>query len=126
MRPYPVTLDKRRLATPTEASSLVPASGVEWQKISAKAKRPYHFRPKAEPFAFAGIYDVWKGDGGRAITSFSIVTTDAAPSVAQYRSSSRIRRSTRGCAGTTDQAAALIMRSWPQVGNVVAESHGSA
>jgi putative SOS response-associated peptidase YedK len=27
---------------------------------------------------------VWKGDGGKAITSFAIVTTDAAPSVAQY------------------------------------------
>ena len=49
-------------------------------------------------FALAGIYDVWKGDGGRSITSFFIDTTDAAPSVAQYRSSSRIRRSTRGCA----------------------------
>jgi putative SOS response-associated peptidase YedK len=52
----------------------------------AKAKRPYHFRPKAEPFAFAGVYDVWKSDGGRAITSFAIVTTDAASSVAQYHS----------------------------------------
>ena len=36
------------------------------------------------PFALAGVYDVWKGDGGKAITSFAIVTTDAAPSVAQY------------------------------------------
>ena len=27
---------------------------------------------------------MWKGDGGRAVTSFAIVTTDAAPSVAQY------------------------------------------
>jgi hypothetical protein len=27
---------------------------------------------------------VWKGDGGKAITSFAIVTTDAAPSVSQY------------------------------------------
>jgi hypothetical protein len=31
--------------------------------------------PKAEPFALAGVYDVWKGDGGKAITSFAIVTT---------------------------------------------------
>jgi putative SOS response-associated peptidase YedK len=63
----------------------VPATGwYEWQKINAKTKRPYHFKPKAEPFSFAGVYDVWKGDGGRAITSFAIVTTDAAPSTAQY------------------------------------------
>ena len=58
----------------------------EWQKLDEKGKRkrPYHFKPKAEPFALAGVYDVWKGDGGRAITSFAIVTTDAASSVAQY------------------------------------------
>jgi putative SOS response-associated peptidase YedK len=51
------------------------------------ARRPrslFHFQPKAAPFAFAGVYDVWKGDGGMAITSFAIVTTDAAPSTRQY------------------------------------------
>jgi putative SOS response-associated peptidase YedK len=64
---------------------LVPASGwYEWQKVTARSKRPFHFQPKAEPFAFAGVYDVWKGDGGRAITSFAIVTTEAAPSTASY------------------------------------------
>ena len=49
----------------------------EWQKLDEKGKkkRPYHFKPKIEPFALAGVYDVWKGDGGRAITSFAIVTT---------------------------------------------------
>src|SRR5262245_60798962 len=41
-------------------------------------------RPAATPFAFAGVYDVWKGRNGPAITSFALVTTDAAPSVAQY------------------------------------------
>jgi len=35
----------------------VPATGwYDWQKISAKAKRPYHFTPKATPFAFGGVY----------------------------------------------------------------------
>ncbi len=64
---------------------LVPTTGwYEWQKITAKQKQPYHFRPKAEPFAFAGIYDVWKGKDKPTITSFSIVTTAAAPSVATY------------------------------------------
>jgi putative SOS response-associated peptidase YedK len=29
----------------------------------------------AKPFAFGGVYDVWRGDGGKTITSFSIVTT---------------------------------------------------
>jgi hypothetical protein len=39
---------------------------------------------EATPFALACVYDVWKGDGGKAITSFAIVTTNAAPSVAQH------------------------------------------
>lgn len=64
---------------------LVPASGwYEWQKINSKTKKPFHFRPKAEPFAFAGVYDVWRADGGPGITSFAIVTTDAAPSTKAY------------------------------------------
>jgi putative SOS response-associated peptidase YedK len=64
---------------------LVPTTGwYEWQKTSAKTKKPFHFQPKTAPFAFAGVYDVWKGDGRMAITSFAIVTTDAAPSTQQY------------------------------------------
>src|SRR5262249_46456577 len=64
---------------------LVPASGwYEWQKLDAKKKRPIHMRPAAAPFALAGVYDVWKGGNGHGITSFAIVTTDAAPSVAEY------------------------------------------
>jgi putative SOS response-associated peptidase YedK len=41
-------------------------------------------RAAAAPFALAGVYDVWKDANGQAITSFAIVTTDAAPSVVQY------------------------------------------
>ncbi len=64
---------------------LVPASGwYEWEKTGAKTKRPFHFKPKAEPFAFAGVYDVWKGDGGPGVTSFAIVTTEATPATASY------------------------------------------
>ena len=64
---------------------LVPATGwYEWQKTGPKTKRPWHFQPSAKPFAFAGVYDIWKGDGGKAITSFAIVTTAAAPGTAAY------------------------------------------
>ena len=43
---------------------LVPASGwYEWQKIDSKTKKPHHFQPVAKPFAFAGVWDVWNGDG---------------------------------------------------------------
>jgi hypothetical protein len=42
---------------------------------------------------------VWKGDGGRAVTSSAIVTTNTAPSVSQF--DDRMH-------GTSDQAAALM------------------
>jgi putative SOS response-associated peptidase YedK len=92
---------------------LVPASGwYEWQKVNAKTKRPYHFKPKAEPFAFAGVYDVWKGDGGRGITSFAFVATDAAPSTAQYHDRMPVvledSQFDEWMRGTPDQAAALM------------------
>src|SRR5262249_37153490 len=65
---------------------LVPTTGCyEWQKITPKQKQPYHFRPTGQPFAFGGIYDVWKGQSKPTITSFSIVTTAAAPSTAPYQ-----------------------------------------
>ena len=64
---------------------LVPATGwYEWQKLDAKTRKPYHFAPVARPFALAGVYDVWRGDGRPAVTSFSIVTTEAAPGTAAY------------------------------------------
>lgn len=64
---------------------IVPATGwYEWQKKDAKTKIPFHFQPKAVPFAFGAVYDVWNGDGKSAITSFSIVTTGAAPGTAKY------------------------------------------
>jgi putative SOS response-associated peptidase YedK len=64
---------------------LVPATGwYEWQKIDARTKKPFHFCPKSSPVALGGVYDVWKGDGKSAITSFSIVTTDAAPATARF------------------------------------------
>jgi putative SOS response-associated peptidase YedK len=114
---------------------LVPASGwYEWQKVDEKGKkkkRPYHFKPKAEPFALAGVYDVWKGDAGRAITSFAIVTTDAALSVAQYHNRMPVvldeAQFDDWMRGTRDQAAEMMkpyageIEAWevcPDVGNV--------
>jgi putative SOS response-associated peptidase YedK len=64
---------------------IVPATGwYEWQKVNAKTRRPFHFMPKATPFAFGGVYDVWQADGEARITSFAIVTTAAASSTVQY------------------------------------------
>jgi hypothetical protein len=71
----------------TKRRCLVPATGwYEWQDVGEKKKRPMHMRPMTSPFAFAGVWDVWKGDDGPGVISFSIVTTTAAPSVSQYHS----------------------------------------
>jgi putative SOS response-associated peptidase YedK len=54
---------------------LLPADGFyEWKR---KSKQPYYFQMLDErPFAFAGIWDVWRQDGV-SITSCSIITTTA-------------------------------------------------
>ena len=56
---------------------LVPADGFyEWRK-SARGKVPYLIRrPDSTPFAFAGLWEHWKGPSG-AIDSYTILTTDA-------------------------------------------------
>ena len=74
---------------------------------------------------------MWKGDGGRAVTSFAIVTTDAAPSVAQYHNRMPVvlddSQFDDWMRGTPDQAAEMIkpytgvIEAWgvgAEVGNV--------
>jgi putative SOS response-associated peptidase YedK len=111
-----------------ERRCLVPASGwYEWQKISAKAKRPYHFKPKIEPFAFAGVHDAWKGDAGRTITSFAVITTDASPSVSQYHNRMPVvledSQFDDWIRGTPDQAAEMMK---PYAGVIEAWEVGAA
>jgi putative SOS response-associated peptidase YedK len=55
---------------------LVPADGFyEWQR-AGKAKQPYCFEVNdGELFAFAGLWDRWKGPSGQWIKSCSILTT---------------------------------------------------
>ncbi len=56
---------------------LVLADGFyEWKKTSDR-KRPYRITMKSnEPFALAGIWDVWTTPDGEALRSFSIITTE--------------------------------------------------
>ncbi len=58
---------------------LVPADGFyEWKKLDAKTKQPYAFKMSdGNPFAFAGLWDLWKGPDGKWLLSFAIVTTGA-------------------------------------------------
>ena len=54
---------------------LVPADGFyEWEDTPT-GKQPWHFRrPDRQPFAFAGIWDVWKG-ADRPLYTCAILTT---------------------------------------------------
>ena len=48
----------------------------EWQKSDAKKKQPFHIHKKDNrPFAFAGLWERWKGDG-EEIESCTIIVTE--------------------------------------------------
>ncbi len=59
-----------------ERRCLVMADGFfEWHKVDKKTKTPYYFRLKSgEPFAFAGLWDLWE-NGGEQLCTFTIITT---------------------------------------------------
>jgi putative SOS response-associated peptidase YedK len=57
---------------------VVPANGFyEWKKTSA-GKIPYYITLKSSPImTFAGLYEEWKPAEGKAIKSYTIITTGA-------------------------------------------------
>lgn len=57
---------------------LVPADGFyEWRTVG-KLKQPYRITlAGGGPFAFAGLWESWRGDAPEAIESFTILTTGA-------------------------------------------------
>jgi putative SOS response-associated peptidase YedK len=59
-----------------ERRALIPADGFyEWKRTNG-AKQPYYIHMKEErPFAFAGLWESWKDDGGPEIRSCTILTT---------------------------------------------------
>ncbi len=61
---------------------LVPADGwFEWQKQGTqKVPMWIHLRSR-RPFAFAGLWERWRGGEGEWLHSFAIVTSEAAPAV---------------------------------------------
>jgi putative SOS response-associated peptidase YedK len=66
---YNRLLDKRRC--------LIPVSGFyEWQGANPP-KTPYYIYLKSlEPFALAGLWDIWKEPDGSLLESFTIITTE--------------------------------------------------
>ncbi len=57
---------------------LVPADGYfEWQK-TGRAKQPYYIRLRDEqPFAMAGLWELWRDANGEILETFAIITTEA-------------------------------------------------
>ena len=57
---------------------LIPADGFyEWQKTNG-AKQPFHIRLQDErPFALAGLWEIWRDEGGPEVHSCTILTTEA-------------------------------------------------
>ncbi len=64
---------------------LIPADGFyEWEKRLDGGKQPWRVTLEGGvPFAFAGLWEHWCGADGSEIESCTIVTTEAAPSIAR-------------------------------------------
>jgi putative SOS response-associated peptidase YedK len=55
---------------------LIPADGFyEWQKVGGGKQPMYVQVDRGEPFAFAGLYEVWHPDGDDELVSCTIITT---------------------------------------------------
>jgi putative SOS response-associated peptidase YedK len=63
---------------------LVIADGFyEWRALPNGYKQPHHItRSDGEPFAFAGLWSIWRADEDRALRSCAILTTAANETVA--------------------------------------------
>lgn len=49
----------------------------EWQRVDRKTKQPYYFQlADKQPFAFAGLWERWQGDGD-VVETCTILTTQA-------------------------------------------------
>ncbi len=70
---------------------LIPATGFfEWKHTRGR-KQPYYIHlKKQEVFTFAGIWDEWRSNStGEILRSFSIITTDANPLLAQIHNTKK-------------------------------------
>lgn len=57
---------------------LVPADAFyEWQRLDPNTKRPFAIALKSgEPYAFAGLWEIWRPKDGEPLETFTILTTD--------------------------------------------------
>ena len=67
-----------------------------FKDVLKKYKQPFFMQladGDAELFAFAGLYDVWRGTDGQELYSYAILTTEATPQLAAVHA--RMPRGTR-------------------------------
>jgi putative SOS response-associated peptidase YedK len=69
--PFRAALERRRC--------LIPADGFyEWKHDGKQRRAPFYVRRRdGEPFAFAGLWDVWRPRDGEPVASCTIITTAA-------------------------------------------------
>lgn len=104
---------------------LIPADGFyEWVKVDGR-KQPYYVRLEQDrPFAFAGLWDRWKGEVGRGFDSCTILTTDANETVGPLHDRMPVLLSPEDCERWTDPAAwpddfADLLLPWPDTDGMV-------
>ncbi len=69
---------------------LVPSDGFfEWQTVGTKKVPWFITLPGNEIFSFGGIWDVWKLPGKDPLFTYSILTTDANPLMAEIHNSKK-------------------------------------
>lgn len=58
---------------------LIPADGFyEWKREGTRRRTPFYLRAHdGQPFALAGLWDVWRPPAGAAVASCTIITTQA-------------------------------------------------
>lgn len=68
----------------TSGRCLVPASGFYEWKNEGRRKIPFYFHlPGESLFAFAGLFDTWQAPDGNALLTYTIITCDANPLLAE-------------------------------------------
>jgi len=78
---------------------LIPADGFyEWQKQEKGPSKPYRFQLlEKKPFAFAGLWEIWRSPEGDELKSCTLITTEANSLVAPVHSRMPVILSAEGC-----------------------------
>lgn len=78
---------------------LIPADGFyEWQKQEKGPSKPFRFQLKGkQPFAFAGLWELWRSPEGDELKSCTIITTDANEMVAKVHPRMPVILDTTNC-----------------------------